>query len=106
MWTSVEVKQVAVPIGLWATGMLVKDCIIQCPNVRFLAADEVGREAGRIMQRQTVELYNGFRPNLIDVGWMDEGEVDRIISTVTKDLEDGSKWELETLYEFVWAVKA
>ncbi|CAE6409093.1 unnamed protein product, partial [Rhizoctonia solani] len=51
MWTNVEEKKVAVPIGLWAT-------------------DEAGQEAGRIMQRQTVELYNGFRPNLIDIGGM------------------------------------
>ncbi|KAF8699319.1 Methyltransferase domain, partial [Rhizoctonia solani] len=86
MWTSVEEKQVAVPIGIWAN-------------------NEIGQEAGRIMQRQTVELYNGFRPNLIDIGGMAEDEIDQIIAELAEDLKDGSKWQLETHYDFVWAMR-
>ncbi|QRW19195.1 methyltransferase domain protein [Rhizoctonia solani] len=80
-------KKIGVPIGVWAT-------------------DKVGQEAGQLMQRQTIELFNGFRPNLIDIGRMDESEVDDIILRLAKELEDGSKWQLETLYDFVWAVRA
>ncbi|CAE6447258.1 unnamed protein product [Rhizoctonia solani] len=87
MWTNVHEKKIGVPIGVWAS-------------------DEVGQEAGRIMKRQTIELYNGFRPNLIDVGGMAEDKVDEIIAKLTDELEDGQKWQLETLYDFIWAVKA
>ncbi|CAE6433799.1 unnamed protein product [Rhizoctonia solani] len=86
MWTNVQEKRIGVPIGTWAS-------------------DEVGQEAGRIMQRQTVELFNGFRPNLIDVGGMSADEVDGIIARLADELEDGPKWELEIPYEFIWAVK-
>ncbi|GAB1519048.1 hypothetical protein RhiTH_002114 [Rhizoctonia solani] len=87
MWTNVNQKKIGVPIGVWAT-------------------DKVGQEAGQLMQHQTIELFNGFRPNLIDIGRMDESEVDDIILRLAKQLEDGSKWQLETLYDFVWAVRA
>ncbi|CAE6417728.1 unnamed protein product, partial [Rhizoctonia solani] len=87
MWTNVHEKKISVPIGVWAS-------------------DEVGQEAGRIMKRQTIELYNGFRPNLIDVGGMAEDKVDEIIAKLTDELEDGQKWQLETLYDFIWAIKA
>ncbi|KAF8708045.1 putative methyltransferase, partial [Rhizoctonia solani] len=87
MWTNVNQKKIGVPIGVWAT-------------------DKVGQEAGQLMQHQTIELFNGFRPNLIDIGRMDESEVDDIILRLAKELEDGSKWQLETLYDFVWAVRA
>ncbi|ELU41838.1 methyltransferase domain-containing protein [Rhizoctonia solani AG-1 IA] len=90
MWTNVNQKKIGVPIGVWATG----------------AFGVVGQEAGQLMQRQTIELFNGFRPNLIDIGRMDESEVDDIILRLAKELEDGSKWQLETLYDFVWAVRA
>ncbi|CUA68564.1 hypothetical protein RSOLAG22IIIB_03603 [Rhizoctonia solani] len=87
MWAQVHEKKIGVPIGVWAN-------------------DEIGQEAGRLMKHQTVELYHGFRPNLIDVGGMTGPEVDEIIARLANELEDGPKWELETLYDFIWAVKA
>ncbi|KAH7341466.1 S-adenosyl-L-methionine-dependent methyltransferase [Rhizoctonia solani] len=87
MWGNVHEKKFGVPIGVWSN-------------------DEVDQEAGRIMKRQTVELYSGFRPNLIDIGGMAEDKVDEIIARLTDELEDGPKWQLETLYDFIWAIKA
>ncbi|KAH7341506.1 S-adenosyl-L-methionine-dependent methyltransferase [Rhizoctonia solani] len=49
MWANVHEKQIRVPVGVWTS-------------------DEVGREAGRLMKRQTVEVYQGFRLNIIDAG--------------------------------------
>ncbi|CAE6444832.1 unnamed protein product [Rhizoctonia solani] len=86
MWTNVHEKKINVPVGVWAS-------------------DEAGREAGRLMQRQTIELYNGFRPNLIDIGGMTGDEVDSIIAKLIEELGDGSKWQLEIPYDFIWAVK-
>ncbi|CAE6424122.1 unnamed protein product [Rhizoctonia solani] len=87
MWTNVHEQKIGVPIGDWLN-------------------DKVGQEAGRLMKRQTVELYNGFRPNLIDIGGMTGDEVDEIIARLAVELENGPKWQLETLYDFVWAAKA
>ncbi|KAG8731207.1 hypothetical protein FRC11_004731 [Ceratobasidium sp. 423] len=87
MWANVHEEEIRVPIGAWAS-------------------DEAGQKAGQLMHRQTVELYHGFRPNLIDIGGMTGDEVDGIIASVADELEGGLKWQLEALFDFVWAVKA
>ncbi|KDN48636.1 hypothetical protein RSAG8_02623, partial [Rhizoctonia solani AG-8 WAC10335] len=87
MWTNVHEKPMGVPVGVWSS-------------------DEVGQEAGRLMKRHTVELFNGLRPKLIDVGGVTGDEVDKIITRLADELEDGPKWQLETLYDFAWAAKA
>ncbi|CCO31690.1 hypothetical protein BN14_05738 [Rhizoctonia solani AG-1 IB] len=86
MWVNINDKKISIPVGVWAV-------------------DEVGQAAGRLMQRQTVELYSGLRPDLIDYGGMTEDEVDDVIARLAKELEDGLKWMLETQFEFVWAAK-
>ncbi|CAE6424049.1 hypothetical protein ACGC1H_002632 [Rhizoctonia solani] len=87
MWTNVHEQTIGVPVGVWAS-------------------DEVGKEAGELMKRHTVELFNGLRPKLIDNGGMTGDEADEIIARLADELEDGPKWKLEALYSFVWAAKA
>ncbi|GAB1523085.1 hypothetical protein RhiTH_006214 [Rhizoctonia solani] len=86
MWMSIHETLVVVPIGVWTQ-------------------DEVSREAGRLMQHCAVELIKGFRPNLIDDAGLTEGEVDSMITKLGNELEDGSRWQLQAPFHFVWAVK-
>ncbi|CAE6409083.1 unnamed protein product [Rhizoctonia solani] len=87
MWTSIHETIVIVPIGVWTQ-------------------DEISREAGRLMQHCAVELIKGFRPNLIDDARFTGEEVDGMISRLTNELEDGSRWQLEAPFHFIWAAKA
>ncbi|KAG9115469.1 hypothetical protein FRC07_007544 [Ceratobasidium sp. 392] len=86
MWTNVHEKRLVIPIGVWAE-------------------DTVGQKAGKLLEYCATELIKGFRPSLIDEGVLPGDQVDDMIARLSKELEDGKKWKLESPYHFVWAEK-
>ncbi|KAG8750276.1 hypothetical protein FRC12_012958 [Ceratobasidium sp. 428] len=87
MWTNINEKRLVIPIGVWTD-------------------DVAGQNAGKLLQHCTTELIKGFRPSLIDEGVLSGDQVDDMVIRLSKELEDGKKWKLESPYHFVWAEKS
>ncbi|KAG8737422.1 hypothetical protein FRC10_008201, partial [Ceratobasidium sp. 414] len=87
MWTNVREKKLIIPIGVWTD-------------------DTLGQKAGKLLQYCATELIIGFRPALIDEGVLSGNQVDDMVARLSKELEDGKKWKLESPYHFVWAEKS
>ncbi|KAG8717048.1 hypothetical protein FRC09_014826 [Ceratobasidium sp. 395] len=87
MWTNINEKRLVIPIGVWTD-------------------DVAGQTAGKLLQHCTTELIKGFRPSLIDEGVLSGDQVDDMVIRLSKELEDGKKWKLESPYHFVWAEKS
>ncbi|KAG9104646.1 hypothetical protein FRC06_000410 [Ceratobasidium sp. 370] len=87
MWTNIQEKRLVIPIGVWTD-------------------DTAGQKAGKLLQYCAIELIKGFRPALIDEGVLSGDRVDNMVTRLSKELEDGKKWKLESPYHFVWAEKS
>ncbi|KAG9115470.1 hypothetical protein FRC07_007545 [Ceratobasidium sp. 392] len=87
MWTNVQEKKLAIPIGVWAD-------------------DEVGKKAGELLQYCVPGLYKAMRPAIVDQGILPGEEVDDLLSRLdVRYGPEAKQWQVEWPFCFVWAEK-
>ncbi|KAG9089411.1 hypothetical protein FRC07_012338, partial [Ceratobasidium sp. 392] len=87
MWTNVQEKKFAIPIGVWAD-------------------DEVGQKAGELLQYCVPGLFKAMRPAIVDQGILPGVEVDDLLARLdVRYGPEAKQWQVEWPFCFAWAKK-